>query len=66
MDGPRGYHTKQSQSERGRQIPYDFIYMYNLKYDTNTPICETDLWTQRRDLWLPSGAWGRGGLGVWD
>ena len=35
MDGPRDYHTKWSQSERGKQIPYDITYMWNLKYDTN-------------------------------
>ena len=32
MDGPRDYHTK---SERGRQIPHDNTYMWNLKYVTN-------------------------------
>ena len=35
MDGPRGYHTKWSKSERERQIPYDITYMWKLKYDTN-------------------------------
>ena len=37
--------------------------MWNLRYDTNDPIyeTETDLWTKRRDLWLP-----RGGGGVKD
>ena len=34
MHGPRDYHTKQNESERERQIPYDIIYMWNLKYDT--------------------------------
>ena len=34
MDGHRGYHTKQSKSERERQIPYDITYIWNLKYDT--------------------------------
>ena len=33
MDGPRDYHTKRNKSERERQIPYDIIYMWNLKYD---------------------------------
>ena len=30
-----------------RQILYDIIYMWNLKYDTNEPIykTETDSWT---------------------
>ena len=42
MDGPRDYHTKWSKSERERQMPYDIIYMWNLKYDTNEPIYETE------------------------
>ena len=31
VDGPRDYHTKQSQSDRERQISYDIAYMWNLK-----------------------------------
>ena len=31
MDGPRDYHTKWNKSDRKRQIPYDIIYMWNLK-----------------------------------
>ena len=31
IDGPRDYHTKQTKSERERQIPYDITYMWNLK-----------------------------------
>ena len=27
MNGPRNYHTKWSNSERERQIPYDITYM---------------------------------------
>ena len=44
-----------------RQIPYDIIYMCDLKYGTNEPVCriETDSRTQR------TGLWGRDGLGVW-
>ena len=41
-DGPRDYHTKWGKSERERQIPYVITYMWNLKYDTNELICETD------------------------
>ena len=41
MGEPRDYHTKKSKSERERQIPYDFTYMWNLKYDTNESIYET-------------------------
>ena len=41
--------------------------MWNLKCDKNKPIyeTETDLQTQGRDLWLPSGK-GRGGGGWMD
>ena len=46
------YRTKQSKSERERQIPYDITYMWRLKYDTNEHIFETktDSQTQRTDL----------------
>ena len=30
MDGPRGYHTKRSESGKEKQI-YDITYMWNLK-----------------------------------
>ena len=58
MDGPRDYRTKWSKSERERQIPYDITYIWNLKYDTNEPIyeTETDSRTQRTDFWLPKGS----------
>ena len=44
MDATRDSHTVWSKSERERQTPYDIIYMSNLKYGTNEPICkrETD------------------------
>ena len=42
MDATRDYHTKWSKSERERQIPYDITYMWNLKYNTNEPIYETE------------------------
>ena len=48
MDGPGDYHTKQSKSERERQISYDIGYMRNLKEnDMNKLIykTETDLQT---------------------
>ena len=47
MDTTRDYHTKWNKSERERQIPYDITYMWNLKYDTNELICETETesWT---------------------
>lgn len=65
-DGPRGYPTKQSGSERDRQIPYDIIYMQNLKSDTNEPIHEMESQTQKTDLRVPGGG-GKGSdrLAVW-
>ena len=42
IDGPRGYHTKWSSSEGESQIPYDITYMWNLKYDINELIYETE------------------------
>ena len=46
---------KLSKSER--QIPYDIAYMWNLIHGPNEPIykTETDLQTQRTDLWLSMG-----------
>ena len=35
MDGPRGYYATWNKSDRERQIPYDFTYMWNLKNKTN-------------------------------
>ena len=58
MDGPRDCHTEWSKSDRERQIPYDITYMWNLKYDTNELIYETETDTQRTDLWLPRGSGG--------
>ena len=43
MDGPRDDHTKESKSERERQIPYGITYMWNLKYDTNKHVYETEM-----------------------
>ena len=41
-DGPRDYHTKWSKSERERQTPYGTTYVWNLKYNTNEPVYETE------------------------
>ena len=41
MDGPRDYHTKWNKPGE-RQIPYDITCMWNLKYDTNEHIYETE------------------------
>jgi len=36
-DGTRDSHSKVSQSERGKQTPYDITYVWNLIYGTNEP-----------------------------
>ena len=50
------------------QISYEITYMWNLKYHTNDFIyeTETDLQTQRTDLWLTKweGGWERGRLRI--
>ena len=45
------------------QILYDITYMWNLKYDTDEPVfeTETDSQTQRADMWLSRGRGGRRG-----
>ena len=35
MNGPGEYYANENKSVRKRQIPYDFIYMWNLKNYTN-------------------------------
>ena len=65
MDGPRDDHIKRSKSERERRLSY-ITYMWNLKYDTNEHIYETETesQTQRTDFWLPRGRWvGEGWIG---
>ena len=54
MDATRESHAKRSKSERERQIPYEIIYIWNLKYGTNELIykTETDAQTRRTDLWF--------------
>ena len=52
------YHIKWSKSEGKRQIPYDIIYMWNLKYGINEPIytIEADSDLQNR-LVVAKGEW---------
>ena len=51
-DGSRDYHTKQSKSERERQMPHAVTYRRNPKYDTNDHSyrTETDSQLQRTDV----------------
>ena len=53
------------KTKPNRQIPYHITYMWNLKYDTNEPIYETETksGTQRTDWSLPKGGgWERVGV----
>ena len=43
MDGPRDYRTEWSKSDREREISYDIGYTWNLKYDTNELIYNTEI-----------------------
>ena len=61
MGGLRDYHTK---SEREGQIPCGTTFMWNLKYDTDRPMCEigTDPQTSENGLAVTSGEARRGGI----
>ena len=41
-DAPSDYHTRRNKAERERQILCDITHMWNLKYDTNQLIYETE------------------------
>ena len=38
MDGPRGNYAECDKSDKGRQMPYDFTYMQNLKNRINEQV----------------------------
>ena len=70
MDGPRGYHTKCSKSDRERQISYDLTYMWNLKrWYKQTYLQNRNRLTDTENKLIVTkekrGA-GRDKLGVWD
>ena len=47
MDGLRDGHVKGSQSDRGRQMPYDIAYVWNLKSNIVT---KGERWGERDTL----------------
>ena len=49
LDTTTDYQTKWSKSERERQIPYNIIYMWNLKYGTNWLIYKQKQTLRHRD-----------------
>ena len=66
MDATRDYHAKWSKSERERQIPYDITYMWNIKYDTNESIYETEKNHRHREQtggFQGGGGWGKDEVG---
>ena len=46
-----------SQEEKDK-MPYDIIYMWNLKYDTNKLISETESQREQTGCWQGEGVWG--------
>ena len=60
MNGPRGYNSKLNKSERERQIPYDFTYMWNLKSKINKQTRKTHRNSEQTD-----GCQRGERLGVW-
>ena len=56
MDGPSNHHNKQSKSER--QITYDIIYIWNLKYAANEHIYKTEIDSQIEKTWDCQGGEG--------
>ena len=55
MDGSRDDHIKRSKSDRDRQIPYDITCMWNLKFDTNEFIYETETDVENRVVFVGAG-----------
>ena len=46
MDGLGGYYAKWSKSDREKQILYDIMYMWKLKYDPNELAYKTEIDSQ--------------------
>ena len=59
--GPRGYHTKWCKPDRYHMIPYNIVYMWNLKKNDTKELIDKigiDPQTQQTNLWLPKGKGG--------
>ena len=52
--------------QKERKIPYDIIYMRNLKYYTNEPICEMETDLKNRDQTVGCQGWGYWGKDEWE
>ena len=66
MDGSRGYYTKWNKSERERQIPNDFTYMWNLqnKMKKQTKLKQTQRYREQASGCQTGGGEG-GGWNGW-
>ena len=62
MDATRDSHTKCSQSERERKIPYDITSMWKLKCGTHEPICKIQTDSQGIYNRLVIAQWGGSGM----
>ena len=63
MDATGDYHTKWNQKENDN----DITYMWNFKYDTNEPICETETESpDKENRFVVTKGWVRAGVGGWD
>ena len=60
MDATGDYHTKWSESDRERQIPYDITYMWNLKKYKWTYLQKRNRLTHRKQTY----GYQRGKVGV--
>ena len=68
MDATRDYYTKWNKSGRERQIPFDIIYMWNLKYDPNGHPYETNRLTNTENRTVVAKGeqgWGRDAVYGW-
>ena len=68
MSGPIGYYVKWNKSFRERNLPYDFTYMWNLKYRINkqTKPKQTHRYREQTDGCQRGGFWGTGWKKCWD
>ena len=66
MAGPRNDHTKRNKSERERQTLFDATYIWNLKYDTNEPVYETNRIRDIQTRLVVARREGTGGWVVWE
>ena len=55
-----------SEVSQKKQIPYDITYMWNLKFDTDELICETEIDSQTQKTDMVAKGWQGGGEMDWE